>query len=200
MEDEKNSTQTSLDICEQFLVLVEQSRSGLLGDRGDLSRPFDNTSVSGPLNMSWLINAEGLNSTHKEVTGWKLRLLQHLYGIRHVQGQQRHLPSSVQEQKIEDQNFKEELSGTEALLAFCKKAEEEANRPRTHFFEDVSTGDNSRQAIVTTLEDLITAKRIKSGNNSYQALGRMADESIQSFFSCPGPSNGSKDQSKETGE
>lgn len=37
MEDEKNSTQKSLEICEQFLSLIDQSRPNLLGQH--LCRP-----------------------------------------------------------------------------------------------------------------------------------------------------------------
>ncbi|KAJ5667483.1 hypothetical protein N7507_003347 [Penicillium longicatenatum] len=104
------------------------------------------------------------------------------------------IPRLKNKPESEEQNFREELSGTESLLNFCKQVEEEAKQQRTHFFEDVST------AIITTFEDLISAKRIKSGNNSYQALGRMADESIQSFFNGALPndeSSGQVDQERE---
>ncbi|KAJ5803184.1 uncharacterized protein N7503_005634 [Penicillium pulvis] len=201
MEDEKNSTQKSLDICEQFLGFIDQARPSLLGDVGQSSRPFSHTPLSAAPTLSWLINAEGLNSAQKEITSWKLRLLQHMYGVgQNMQGQQRYLPNVAEEQTSAEQDFREELSGTEDLLAFCKQAEEEANRPRTHYFEDISTGDNSRQAIVTTLEDLISAKRVKSGDSSYQALGRMSDESIQSFFRGAEPGANANDQAKQKGE
>ncbi|KAJ6005657.1 hypothetical protein N7451_003601 [Penicillium sp. IBT 35674x] len=200
MEDEKNSTQKSLDICEQFLGFIDQARPSLLGDVGQASRPFGQTPLSVAPSLSWLINAEGLNSAQKEITSWKLRLLQHMYGVgQNIQGQQRYLPNLTDEPTSAEQDFREELSGTEELLAFCKQAEEEANRPRTHYFEDISTGDNSRQAIVTTLEDLISAKRVKSGDSSFQALGRMSDESIQSFFRGAEPGAGLNDQAKQKG-
>lgn len=201
MEDEKNSTQKSLDICEQFLGFIDQARPSLLGDVGQSSRPFGQTPFSVAPSMSWLINAEGLNSTQKEVTSWRLRLLQHMYGVgQNIQGQQRYLPNLADEPTPAEQDFKEELSGTEDLLAFLKQAEEEANRPRTHYFEDISTGDNSRQAIVTTLEDLISAKRVKSGDYSCQALGKMSDESIQLFFRGAEPGANANDQAKQKGE
>ncbi|KAJ5466541.1 hypothetical protein N7539_009497 [Penicillium diatomitis] len=148
MEDEKNSTQKSLEIREQFLSLVDQTRPTLLGEVSNSSRLFDQASPFRNHNGSWMINAEGLNSTCKEITSWKLRLLQHLYGLdRNVQGQQRYLPYLNNDQESEEQSFREELSGTETLLNFCKRIEEEeANRPRTHYFEDVTTGDNSRQS------------------------------------------------------
>lgn len=200
MEDEKNSTQRSLEVCEQFLSLIDQSRPSLMGEVAHSSRPFDHASSFFNPNVSWLINAEGLNSTYKEIMSWKLRLLQHLHGVgRILQGQQRYLPRSNNEQESEEQIFREEISGTESLLNFCKQVEEEAKQPRTHYFEDVSTGDNSRQAIVTILEDLIS-KLSSQDNNSYQALGRMADESIQSFFNSAMPDDGSKDQAKQEGK
>lgn len=194
MEEEKDSTQKGLDICEQFLTLIDQSRSSLLGGLGLASNHFDQTSSSMAPNLSWLINAEGLNSTHKEVTSWKLQLLQHLFGVgKNIQRPQLYLPQSSNEKTPEQQTFQEEFRGTEALLEFCKQAEENANQPRTHYFEDVSTGDNSRQAITTTLKDLISAKRIKSGNGSYQALGQMSNESIQTVFRRAEPSSASTD-------
>jgi hypothetical protein len=201
IEEEKDSTQKSLEICEQFFSLINQSRPSLLGEVAHSSSPFDQMPSFFNPTASSLINAEGLNSTSKEITSWKVRLLQHLHGVdRIVQGQQRSMPRLNNEPESEEQNFKEELSGTESLLNFCKQVEEEAKQQRTHFFEDVSTGDNSRQAIVTTFEDLISAKRIKSGNNSYQALGRMADESIQSFFNSAMPNDGSTGQVDQEGE
>ncbi|KAJ5527004.1 hypothetical protein N7513_011163 [Penicillium frequentans] len=206
MEDEKTSTQKSLDICEQLLGFIDQARPSLLGDVGQSSRPFSQTPFSVAPSLSWLINAEGLNSAQKEVTSWSIRLLQHMYGVgQNIEGQQqqqqqRYLPSLADEQTSAEQEFREELSGTEDLLAFLKRAEEEANRPRTHYFEEISTGDNSRQAIVTTFEDLISAKRVKSGDRSHQALGSMSNESIQFFFRDAEPGASSDDQTKQKGE
>jgi hypothetical protein len=130
MEDEKSSTKKSLEICEQFLSLVDQSRPTLVGEVANSSGLFDRAPSYRSHNDSWLINAEGLNSTFKEITSWKLRLLQHLYGVdRIVQGLQRSLPYSNNEQEFQEQSFREEMSGTETLLNFCKRIEEEeANR------------------------------------------------------------------------
>ncbi|KAJ5935942.1 hypothetical protein N7454_005240 [Penicillium verhagenii] len=58
-----------------------------------------------------------------------------------------------------------------------------------HLFEDVVAGDNSRQAIVTTVDDLISAKRITVGNNSDQVLGNISNESIQHFVRRDANSN-----------
>lgn len=185
LEDEKGSTQESLEICEQFITLIDQSRSQLLSADEHPLTLLHHTSPLAVMNsrmaqMSFLINFEGLIS---EVTSWKLKLLQHLIGIDgSLQGQQRYIPREGNEPDHEEHNFKEKLNGTEALLEFGKQAEKIANQQRTHYFEDVSTGNNSRQAIVTTLDDLISAKCMTSGDSSFQALGNMSDESIQYFF------------------
>ncbi|KAJ5608641.1 hypothetical protein N7528_009208 [Penicillium herquei] len=86
------------------------------------------------------------------------------------------------------------MNGTEVLLEFCKQAEKEANQQRFHYFEDVSTGNDSRQAIVTTLNDLISAKRITSGDGSCQALGNMSDVSTRLFFQRTGFASSSNNQ------
>ncbi|KAJ5223232.1 hypothetical protein N7468_007774 [Penicillium chermesinum] len=193
MEDEKNSTKKSLEICDKFLVLIDQSRPQLLGMDEQSSRMGDYTPSPAALDphiarsMPFLINSEGLFSTQKELSSWRLKLLKHLIGLdgNVRRQQQRYLPSAESELRPEEESYQEELSGTEALLELCKQAEGEANRQGTHFFEDVSTGNNSRQAIVTTLDDLISAKRIKSGDSSFQALGNMSNESIQCFFRDP---------------
>ncbi|GAB1210734.1 hypothetical protein APSETT445_009531 [Aspergillus pseudonomiae] len=195
MEEEKNSTQKSLDICHQFLAFITQTRSNLLGESGltlnDSHQPYSSATP----NLSWLINAEGLNSTYKEVTSWRLRLLQHLYGLsKNVQDAPLGLLRPNNGQSSKQQSFQEEYKNTEALLAFCQQAEEAANGPRTHHFEDITTGDHSRQAIATTLNDLISAKRIKSGHQSYQAFGQMSNESIQAIFLRPKTSEQPKEE------
>ncbi|KAF9883068.1 hypothetical protein FE257_004125 [Aspergillus nanangensis] len=193
MEEEKRSTQKSLDICQQFLAFLSQTRSSLLGELELASKDSDQAYLTATPNISWLINAEGLNSTHKEVTSWRLRLLQHLYGFgKNVQASPLHFPPPNNGQSSEKQSFQEEYKDTEALLAFCQQAEEDANKPGTHHFEDITTGDDSRQVIATTLNDLISAKRIKAGNQSYQALGQMSNESIQAIFLRPEPSKPEK--------
>lgn len=67
--------------------------------------------------------------------------------------------------------------------------EKEANQPPTHHFEEVSTDDKCHQIIVTTLEDLISVKRTKLGDDSYSTkhvAERQARASNRfSKFLCP---------------
>jgi hypothetical protein len=55
----------------------------------------------------------------------------------------------------------------------------EANKDRTNFFEDISTADDGHQILVSTIGDLISARRVTAGARSRQWLGQMSDETIQ---------------------
>ncbi|KAL3475089.1 hypothetical protein BJX99DRAFT_259702 [Aspergillus californicus] len=184
MEDEKQSTQKSLDICQQFLTLLDQSWSSLLGDlesapKGPSQRASSYERPMQPL----LINAEGLNSARKEIMSWKIQLLQNLNKVDNQFPMTRlDIPLLSGALSPQQQTFQEEVQGTEALLEFCKHAEDELNQPRMNYYEDVTAGDNTHLAVVTTLKDLISAKRIKSGNGSKLVLGQMSDNTIQGIF------------------
>jgi hypothetical protein len=77
------------------------------------------------------------------------------------------------------------VHGTEALLEICKHASAELNQPRMNYYKDVTAGDNSHLAVVTTLKDLISAKRIKSGNGSKLVPGQMSDDTLKSVSANP---------------
>ena len=46
-------------------------------------------------------------------------------------------------------------------------------------FEDVSMADNGHQVLVSTIRDLISAKRVTAGARAWQWLGQMFDDSLQ---------------------
>jgi hypothetical protein len=184
MENEKQSTQNGLDFCQQFLTLLDQSQPSLLGDLESAAKePSQRLSFRERPMQSSLINAEGLNSARKEIMSWKIQLLQNLYKVdKPFPISRQDLPLLGDGYNVDKQNFQEEVQGTEALLEFCKHAGEQANQPRMNYYEDITAGDNSHLAAVTTLKDLISAKRIKSGNGSKLILGQMSDDTIQSVF------------------
>ncbi|KAL4885941.1 hypothetical protein BJY04DRAFT_179572 [Aspergillus karnatakaensis] len=184
MEDEKQSTQKSLEICQKFLTLLDQSRPSLLGNLENASKePSQQLSSNERPMLSSLINAEGLNAAQKEIMSWKIQLLQNLYKVdKNVPLTRLDLPMLRDEYNSEQQTLQEEAQGTEALLEFCKRAGKEVNERGMNYYEDITAGDNSHLAVVTTFKDLISAKRIKSGSGSKLILGQMSDDTIQSGF------------------
>ncbi|KAE8383461.1 hypothetical protein BDV26DRAFT_139747 [Aspergillus bertholletiae] len=189
MEDEKQSTQRGLDFCQQFLDFMNQARSNVLGDFEHASREFHQPHTTPP-SQSTLINAEGFNSAHKEFMSWKIKLYQYLSEINRQSPAQKVDFSPLHRNPTSDsQTFQDEVRGFEDLLTFCKQAGKEANKQRTNYYEDIDVGDNTRLAVVNTLNDLISAKNIKSGNGSCVVLGQMSNDTVQNVFSCRAQSN-----------
>lgn len=54
-----------------------------------------------------------------------------------------------------------------------------AQQHRTNVFEDVDTGDDSFQTVVSTMGDLIRARGLKIGVRSVNIMGQMQDETLQ---------------------
>jgi len=90
-------------------------------------------------------------------------------------------PEISSEQATEQERIQEEIDSIKKCLAICAEASVQAGQDRTNIFEDVSMTDDGRQAIVSTIGDLISAKRITAGARSMQLMGQMSDESLQHF-------------------
>jgi hypothetical protein len=82
---------------------------------------------------------------------------------------------------LTQERIQEEIDSIKQCLAICAEASVQAGQDRTNIFEDVSMTDDGRQAIVSTIGDLVSAKRITAGARSMQLMGQMSDESLQHF-------------------
>jgi hypothetical protein len=87
----------------------------------------------------------------------------------------------ISKQATEQERIQEEIDSIKQCLAICAEASVRAGQDRTNIFEDVSMADDGQQAIVLTIGDLISAKRITAGARSMQLMGQMSDESLQHF-------------------
>ncbi|KAJ5688278.1 hypothetical protein N7536_010897 [Penicillium majusculum] len=181
MEEERESTQHGLEICDQFSAYIERTRSTLLEKMTrDPTISEVGPSPIGHNNIPWLILAQALTSAEREVINSRLSLLQHHHergGQPRVLHYQKSLP---QGDKIGEQNeSQEEADNIKESLNFFDRISQETSKNRTNYFEDITTGDRSTQAVVSTLKDLISARRIISGSDSLQVLGQMSDDSLQ---------------------
>jgi hypothetical protein len=75
--------------------------------------------------------------------------------------------------------IQEEIDSAKECLAVCAQASEHADKVRTNVFEDVSAAQDAHQVIVSTLGDLISAKRVTAGVGATQLLGQMSDATLQ---------------------
>lgn len=182
MKEELESTKHGLEVCEQFALYIEETRSTSLQRMAEASVTSGQRSPP-EYNVPWLILSQALSSAEREIVSTRLRLLQ----FRRAQGSQprfsqhRGLPA-VNEYASERSAMKEEAENIKESLNFFDRVSEEAGDGRMNYFEDVSTGDKSKQVIVTTLKDLITARRITSGSGSLQVLGQLSEDSLNNVL------------------
>lgn len=178
IEEEKKSTEQCLAICRLISERVDQLQPG-----GVESRPGSLQSNAGTHDT----DPSAKQMTHACCSDIKQRLS---ITTRELEERVRRLRPGLQESPqigalgnagIEQEQAHEEREGTLNSLAICAAALREANEKGTNRFEDVSTGDDSHQVIVSTLGDLINAKSIIAGPRSTQWLGQMSDDSLQAL-------------------
>jgi len=75
--------------------------------------------------------------------------------------------------------IQEEKDCVEQCLGICAEAAGQADHARTNIVEDLSSGHDSHQVVVATLGDLITARRVVTGDKSTQWVGQMSDTALQ---------------------
>jgi predicted nucleic acid-binding Zn-ribbon protein len=91
------------------------------------------------------------------------------------------------EKAAEQERLKEEREYIRQSLDMCTEAFRQANQERTNVFEDISMADNGSQVLVSTVGELISARRITIGSHSLQLMGQMSDDSLQHFSRDLGP-------------
>lgn len=112
------------------------------------------------------------------LAGCKSQLQEHVDELRMRLTERPERPERP-ESEAERARIVEEIHGLQKSIDICNKAYKEADRHRTNVFEDISTGDDTRQVIVSTIGDLVFAKTLKTGARSFQVLGQMSDETVQ---------------------
>jgi hypothetical protein len=80
----------------------------------------------------------------------------------------------------------EEFESIRQCLNICMHASEEAEKVRVNIVEDITTAEDSRQVLVSTIGDLITARRVDAGARSLQCIGQMSDETLQQLSRAHG--------------
>lgn len=81
--------------------------------------------------------------------------------------------------------MQEEKDSIEQCLNIYVDASDLAGSARINSFKVVNSADDSRQIIVLTIRDRISAKRIVIGNRSEQWLGQMSDDIIRQLLQTP---------------
>jgi len=190
IQQEKESTQQCLVICAKVSTHIDEFQHSV----------FENISTPADGNQGPITSLENLVSAHQTtdhalkecketINDASNKLELHLQTIenrlRNLRVQSQKLSD---EQAAEQERMQNELESTKQCLAICTQASEQANEDRTNIFEDVSMAEDGHQVIVSTIGDLILAKRITAGARSSQWMGQMSDDSLQQLAKTLGQS------------
>ncbi|KAI5362593.1 hypothetical protein J4E82_011702, partial [Alternaria postmessia] len=161
---ERDCVQRCLDICAELSSHVEKGQSS--ASQNLLLSPEDYGDQVDPLNAA----ASARQATITVLGDYVLRRLDTLEG-------QKFAYSDFKEQS----RMQEEIKSIKQSLAVCAKASKDASTDRVNMFDEVSLGEDGHQVIVSTVGDLINARRVSAGARSTQLLGQMSDLTLQSI-------------------
>lgn len=182
IQQEKDSTEKCLQICAQVSGYINRVHPDNVADVPSTSDRDQTTTVaddSQPPSAKRVVDGtlkeckEKLATTSSELNERVQKLNDRLATF---------LSSGVRlsnDDRTELDQIQEEKDSLQQCLAICNQASEKTNGVRMNIFEDVTSVDDAQQLIVSTLGDLISAKRITTGSRSSQWLGQMSDDTVQ---------------------
>lgn len=195
-EEERASIQQCLKICMQVSAHIDQVQLESFPDVAVLSDEGNNAASLDKPGLARLRTSETLRDCKRglSLTAFELR--------SRLQDAERRMETVLEHEKWEKsgedpQGLKEELDSVKRCLSICANAAEEVGRERVNVFEDVSMVDDGHQLIVSTIGDLISAKRVSIGSRSTQWLGQMSDATVQQLVKTGATNNLHQDEDKQ---
>jgi hypothetical protein len=180
IEEERQSTTLCLEICKQvsgYIELYQFKRDNGAGQAAS-SPHGQKTQAKANIGIARQIAQNSLTSCLQNVNAASARLQEHLKNLE-ASLQSTSDPTVSGQITCELQKIKEERETISHCLTICSDASSLSESSRVNIFEDVTSMDDAKQVLVSTIGDLINAKRITTGMRSLQLIGQMSDESIQ---------------------
>ena len=182
IQEEKQSAEQCLSICAAVSAHIEQFQSSNVFE--DIASPPDSHRAT--LNprknpdSAQLFTIGSLKACRETMDSSTTWLRKHLQDLDSKLAALRARPKQISTaQAAEQERIQEEIESVKQCLTICANASELAQQERVNIFEDVSMADDGHQVIVSTLGDLILARRVTAGARSMQLMGQMSDDSLQ---------------------
>jgi hypothetical protein len=178
IEEERASIQQCLKICLQVSSHIDQVQEKELESETAIRATLRQTTVTTGADLARLITNEALKDCKRGIGFTAVELQARLKDAdRRLRNMQKREGKSGADGSHQDL---ETLSDSiKQCLSICNQATEQASTDRVNVFEDVFMGDDGHQLIISTMGDLISARRVTVGARSIQWLGQMSDTSLQ---------------------
>ena len=183
IQDEKKSAQQCLEICARVSEHIDQIQ---LNDFRDISVPADEvqrtTQSQDRRPSAQAVTAKALGRCKVPLGEAAEELRRRLEEVeKRLQAAQMESTQSEDGDPSEKKALRAELECAKQSLAICESASETTAAGRINVFEDVTVGTDGQQVIVSTFGELISAKRITSGDRSTHLMGQMSDQTLRQF-------------------
>ncbi|RMZ88376.1 hypothetical protein DV736_g4396, partial [Chaetothyriales sp. CBS 134916] len=191
VDEERESIQQCLTICMEVSQHIDQVQTKSLSPQPQprplrVVEPSPETSsraspsVAPAPDLPRLITSKSLSDCRRGIGYTTVQLHARLQDLnRQIAAVNSTNTSSSGPTNATAENMKEVADAVKQCLNICGEAAEQASADRINVFEDVRMGDEGHQLILSTIGDLISAKRVTVGARSSQWLGQMSDSSLQ---------------------
>ena len=193
-EDERASIQQCLNICVQVSARIDQVQSESLEDVAVPIASDGRAILVDKPKLARLITSETLQDCKRGLGLTSVELRARLRDAERRLANTLRLEKESEGSAPDQQRMREDLDSVQRCLSICVGAAEEVASERVNVFEDVSMADDGHQLIVSTMGDLISAKRVTIGSRSTQWLGQMSDATVQQLSQHQSYQNGTSDE------
>lgn len=176
--DERNDTQQCLNICTNALAQLEKAQPNAFISAPSAYAPQVTTLRD--LTSSQQLTASTFKACKEKFTETTIRLEAELQDVDNRLKRINLQPANASnELAIEKEIMQEEKEAIKQSLKICAEASKEVSQERTNVYEDVSGLDDTQQMIISTVGQLISARRVTAGSRSLMLFGQLSDESVQ---------------------
>ncbi|KAF3909334.1 hypothetical protein ABW20_dc0110549 [Dactylellina cionopaga] len=168
-EIDKKSIEQCLTVCLQVSRHIDQAQTA-----STLSTPLDSFPPNTSSYKARQMTTDALTGCKTELENTTTLLQRQLKEIESRLG-----AISESSEALGGSAAAAEIESIKQCLVICSQASEQVKQNRINVFEDVSQSDDGEQVIVSTVGDLLSAKRVTAGARSIQWMGQMSDASLQ---------------------
>jgi hypothetical protein len=178
IQEEIESTKQCLSICTAVSKHIDRIRPSILKNIAIPPDTVDHSAVTADFTTDRTLKSCD-TALKNQIQELQTHLQELFDRLAHLQSNSNggHADNETERQRIQD-----ELEATKQSLAICIAASDRATKDRLNVYEDVSIDEDGYQYIVSTIGDLISAKRINAGARSIQCMGQISDDSFQKML------------------
>lgn len=180
IQQERDSTQQCLEVCAKVFSHIDQLQPTVLENVSTLPTGQAPTTKLAGYSSARLFTSDTFKTCKETIHDANTKLESYLQDIdSRLRVPASPASQSSYEQAADQKKTEEQLDSIKQCLAICAQASTQANQERVNVFEDISMAEDGHQVLVSTIGDLISARRITAGARSRQWLGQMSDDSLQ---------------------